>query len=142
MKDQYDRPWLYCAFNEILDNSKKLGGKERPASQMRGFQDAFDYCQLCSIDAVGPLYTWSNLREGLALVQERLDRLASNLEWLELYPSCRVCNLITSVSDHSCLVLSTNGLVHNVSRKPRLFKFESMWVEKGVVRKLLQMHGL
>ncbi|KAF5458321.1 hypothetical protein F2P56_022356 [Juglans regia] len=129
LKDQLDGPWLCCGdFEEILENSEKLGGRERPASQMRGFRDALDYCQLRSIDAVGSLHTWSNFSEGSALVHERLDRFVSNVEWLDLFPTCRVCNRNTSVSDHSCLVLSTDAFVQNVFRKPPLFKFESLWV--------------
>ncbi|KAF5464321.1 hypothetical protein F2P56_014405 [Juglans regia] len=129
LKDRFDGPWLCCGdFNKILERSEKFGGRERPASQMRGFRDALDYCQLRSMDTVGSLYTWCNMREGYALIHERLDRFASNVEWLELFPTSRVCNIITPVSDHSCLVLSTDVSTQNISRKSRSFKFESMWV--------------
>ncbi|KAG7960287.1 hypothetical protein I3843_10G116000 [Carya illinoinensis] len=133
LKDQISGPWLCCGdVNEILDISKKLGGRERPASQMRGFLDALDYCQLRSIPVVGPLYTWSHFREGFALVHEQSNRFLSNVYWLDLFPNCRVSNLITPVSNHICLVLNTEGSVQAAPWKSRLFKFESMWVgERG-----------
>ncbi|KAG7983777.1 hypothetical protein I3843_04G123900 [Carya illinoinensis] len=95
---------------------------------MRGFRDALDYCQLRSLPAVRPLFIWSNLKEGSTLVHERLYRFGSNVDWLELYPYCRVSNLITPVSHHNCLILSTDALVQTVSKKSCLFKFESMWM--------------
>ncbi|XP_042942789.1 uncharacterized protein LOC122276973 [Carya illinoinensis] len=133
LKDQMSGPWLCCEdFNEILNLSEKLGGRVRPASQMRGFRDALDYCQLHSIPAVGPLYTWSNFQEGPALVHERLDRFINNMDWLDLFPNCQVSNLLTPVSDHTCLVLTTEVSVQPAPRTARLFKFESMWVgEQG-----------
>ncbi|XP_042974569.1 uncharacterized protein LOC122306196 [Carya illinoinensis] len=133
LNDQMSRPWLCCGdFNEILDLSENLGGRVRPASQMRGFRDALDYCQLRSIPAVGPLYTWSNFQEGPALVHEWLDYFINNMDWLDLFPNCRVSNLLTPVFDHTCLVLTTEVSVQPAPRTTRLFKFESMWVgEQG-----------
>ncbi|KAG7942844.1 hypothetical protein I3843_15G007300 [Carya illinoinensis] len=132
LKDQFSGPWLCCGdFNEILDISEKSGGRVRPASQMRGFREALDYCQLRSLPAVGPLYTWCNFREGPALIHERLDRFLSNMDWLALFPNCQVSNLPTPVSDHSCLVLTTDASLQPTPRRTRLFKFESMWVGEG-----------
>lgn len=74
LKDQCARLWLcFGDFNEILDNSRKMGSRERPVRQTNDFRNTLDYCQLCSIDVGGSLFTRSNLRDRLALVQKRLD---------------------------------------------------------------------
>lgn len=98
-----------------------MGGRARPYRQMSDCQSESDYCQLCSIDVVGPLFTWSILREGEDLIQQRLDRFAGNIDWLEKYPTCKTQNIATSVSDHNCLVLNTTDVGN-------LFRFEAMWV--------------
>ncbi|KAF5442854.1 hypothetical protein F2P56_035470 [Juglans regia] len=95
---------------------------------MHDFRSALDYCQLKSLDTMGSNFTWSNLREGGDLIQERLDRFTSTIDWLEQYPCCKIRNIPMSVSNHSFLLLNTMDMGCYVSNPVRLFKFEAMWV--------------
>jgi hypothetical protein len=60
---------------------------------MQGFRDALDDCELQDIGFVGPNFTWCNKREGSAMVQERLDRVVCNFQWVNLFPRAKVSHL-------------------------------------------------
>lgn len=80
------------------------------------------------IDYVGSLFTWSKMSEGYAHVKERLDRFQCTMDRFEIYHLCKVGNIVTSVSDHNCLLLNTEGLGDQVHMRTRPFRFKSMWI--------------
>ena len=75
-------PWL-CAgdFNEILDQSEKVGGRRRPQFLMENFRNTLELCGLHELDYKGPLFTWDNGKEGDDFIKERLDRVFANHAW-------------------------------------------------------------
>ncbi|KAL8506330.1 hypothetical protein ACS0TY_017266 [Phlomoides rotata] len=54
-------PWLCVGdFNEILDDSEKLGGSLRNDNRMRDFPYSLETCGLVDLGFVGQKFTWSN----------------------------------------------------------------------------------
>ena len=57
--------WLRMGdFNEILYDSKKLGGANKKWHHMADFREAVEDCNLENMEFSGPKFTWSNKREG------------------------------------------------------------------------------
>ncbi|KAK4393459.1 hypothetical protein Sango_1816700 [Sesamum angolense] len=76
LHDQSRREWL-CAgdFNEILDQSEKLGGPPRPMWQMRKFREALEQCELVDLVLREP-----HSRGALGIV----NRIRCMSDWIEL----------------------------------------------------------
>ncbi|KAK3194206.1 hypothetical protein Dsin_025516 [Dipteronia sinensis] len=65
-------PWLCIGdFNEVLHSAEKHGGPPRQRRLIEDFREAVDDCELMDMGFRGPGFTWSNRREGSAMVQER-----------------------------------------------------------------------
>lgn len=87
-------PWLIVGdFNEVLFEAKKRGGNMCDMGSILGFRDAVDVCGLKDLGYSGYVSTWSN-RRGEEFIKERLDRAFANDDWLELFPSFSVKNLV------------------------------------------------
>jgi hypothetical protein len=67
----------------------------------------------------GNPYTWSNHRQGLGLIKERLDRCIASLEWIHTFSNFSINHLPAHTSDHNPLILDTS--------LPRPFQFEEFW---------------
>ena len=79
---------------------------------------------LIDIQFLGNPFTWSNKREGLANIKERLDWVFSNDNWRILFPRAVVRHIPASTFDHSPILLLTEGEERNIKRP---FKFEKAW---------------
>ena len=77
-------------FNEIVDQSEKLGLIDRIESQMQLFRSTLADCSLSNIGFLGWPYTWSNHRHGDAETWVRLDRGVCSKDWLDLHPNARI----------------------------------------------------
>ncbi|KAI7995959.1 hypothetical protein LOK49_LG11G00272 [Camellia lanceoleosa] len=78
-------------------------------------------------------FTWCNNRAS-GLVRERLDRGLANDEWQTLFPEAHLHTLVSSVSDHSPILVDCFGL-HRVRPQPgprwgRVYHFEVMWLRE------------
>ena len=94
-------PWICMGdFNETLSPSEKWGGSLRIRSQMRGFQQALEQCELTELNSFGPKFTWSNCREGMDFIKEKLDRGVANQEWRDLFPNAEIKVEFSMGSDH------------------------------------------
>ena len=69
-------------------------------------------------------FTWSNRREGLANIKERLDRAFANDRWRLIFPRAVVHNLPAASSYHLPIVLFTEG---EQRCNKRSFKFKEAW---------------
>ncbi|CAN0915231.1 hypothetical protein LINGRAHAP2_LOCUS29006 [Linum grandiflorum] len=85
---------------------------------------------------VGYPFTWARSKGTPRCIEERLDRCFVNESWSERYEVAVLRNLIAPVSDHSPIILSTEGLETHFS--PRLFRFENAWLAEPSLRPLLQ----
>jgi exonuclease III len=100
-------PWVCIGdFNKVLTSSEKLGGNARQQNLMQAFQQTLEECSLTDLGFVGPKFTWSNCQEGVALIQERLDRGVANLAWINIFPDAEVAVNVSSWSDHALLILN------------------------------------
>ncbi|XP_073272102.1 uncharacterized protein [Primulina huaijiensis] len=128
-------PWLVGGdFNEICFDSEKVGGNPRTTSQMQGFRDALDDCDLQDLHCRGELFTWANRRMGNQLILERLDRFVGTLEWRLMYPTTYVQALKYFHSDHRPLYLclgGQNSTAVGASNKHEFIpRFESSWLRE------------
>jgi exonuclease III len=120
-------PWLCVGdFNEITDNNEKSGGAVRHDSQMALFRSTLEVCCLYDLGFSGPMFTWSNCREGGHLIEERLDRAIANQEWCDRFCEAAVSVLAGQSSDHNPLWVNFKKAPRYVRHK-RLFKFEACW---------------
>ena len=121
-----------CAedFNEIIKQSKKLGGRLRPYAQIQIFRDALDECELMDLVFKGFPYTWSkHYRNGFS-IWEWLDRAVASYEWFSKFPSSQVHHIDSTTSHHKILWVELSDL--DFQKKKKVFRFEEMWLaEKG-----------
>lgn len=71
-------------------------------------------------------YTWTNNHKGDCATFERLDRVMGNEEWCSRFSRAAVLVLPIRRSDHSPLILDTNGIE---IRRTRVKRFEEMWLQ-------------
>jgi len=85
------------------------------------FMDAF---VMVDLGFSGNPYTWSNHRQGLDLIKERLDRSIATSQWIHFFPSYSVTHLPALCSNHNPLLLDTSSPSPSL---PRPFRFEEFW---------------
>jgi exonuclease III len=132
-------PWLCMGdFNEILDNSERIGNGVRPGWQIRDFREAVVYSELHDLGFSGLPFTWRNKRDGIAFVTARLDRMLASATWVAEYDGAGVYHLPVQNSDHCPLLLDVPSGSIVVKRK-KIFRFEAMWTKeeqcRGVIGK-------
>ncbi|KAK3198916.1 hypothetical protein Dsin_022331 [Dipteronia sinensis] len=108
-------------------------GPPRQRRLIEEFREAVDDCELMDIGFRGPGFTWSNRRDGSAMVQERLDRGFQYLLWHQMFPNSFVQHLGYWKSDHrpilvEILTASDQYLVVG-ERRRRRFHFEACWAD-------------
>ena len=109
-------PWVVLGdFNEVTTQSEKSGGRPFRQSQCMDLDNFTDAASLVDISYQGKPFTWSNARQGLALIRERLDRALINPAWLDHFPDTKVIHLPKTHSDHCPILLCTalNDLQNN-----------------------------
>ncbi|KAJ8453270.1 hypothetical protein Cgig2_008154 [Carnegiea gigantea] len=62
-----------------------------------------------------------------ASVEERLDRVCANIDWIGLFPSHKVSHLDEKISDH--LPLLVDSYLINLANRSRRICFEIIWAE-------------
>ena len=124
---KFNIPWL-CAgdFNEIMRNSKKLGGSNRNQAQMQLFRDVADECGFIDLGYEGPWHTWQKHFFAGNSIWERLDRALATNDWLLRFAGTKVHHLQADSSDHSPLWTDLAGLEFQAVTKP--FRFEEAWL--------------
>ena len=78
------------------------------------------------IDAgfVGNPFTWSNNRQGLENIKERLDRGSASPTWVHMHLDFSLIHLLAHNSNHNLISLNTNTSFCFLSRP---FRFEEFW---------------
>ncbi|KAL7256323.1 hypothetical protein ACSBR1_010278 [Camellia fascicularis] len=103
------RPWLIAGnLNDVIEqNEKRSYSQNNQNYRCKKFLDNINRCGLMDIGCTRPKFTWSNNRQGLANIMERLDRALCNAEWRIAFPEGVVRNLPRTYSDHSPLMVYT-----------------------------------
>ncbi|KAL0435720.1 UNVERIFIED_CONTAM: hypothetical protein Sradi_0279900 [Sesamum radiatum] len=138
LHSQSQRAWL-CAgdFNEILDQSEKLGGPPRPNWQIRNFRNALSVCGLTDVGYRGSQFTWSNRQPYPQTVQERLDRACANFDWSRIFPEASVSHLHVNCSDHKALLIQLADRPVTSHRMVRPWRFEAAWLQSEQCEKVI-----
>jgi hypothetical protein len=131
LRTHWRGPWI-CAgdFNEALSNDEQIGGRIREENQMALFRDCLDDCGLMDLGYIGPKFTWSNKQGNNRNIKVRLDRAVANSDFMQIYDSCTVENIITSSSDHYAILVNVASASHHIADHPiqHSFKFEAAWM--------------
>ncbi|KAF4372682.1 hypothetical protein F8388_000849, partial [Cannabis sativa] len=139
LKGLFDLPWI-CGgdFNEVLSINEKKGGVDRSLSAISDFQQALDKCDLVDMGFEGQCFTWLNKRQGVAHVQERLDRYFCNQDWHNLFPSVKVINGDFIHSDHRPIAaILENVVCSRQYDKKKSFRFETHWLKDTECRDIV-----
>ncbi|KAL2901324.1 Pyridoxal phosphate homeostasis protein [Bienertia sinuspersici] len=84
---QDNSPWaLLGDLNEVLYETKKNGRNPCDLGSVQQFFSVVDKLGLKDTIMEGYAYTWSNKREGNSFLEEKLDRVLANNEWLSRLP--------------------------------------------------------
>lgn len=96
-----------CDFNEILANTKKIGGITRNNQSMAAFHSILGDYGLADLGFHGPPFTWSRGKRVATRIEERLDRFVADPYWQIMFPSASIKHLPRFVSDHNPILLYT-----------------------------------
>lgn len=130
-------PWMCLGdFNEILHQSEKCGGNEKPRGLMEYFHDALEHCDLVDLGFRRPKFTWNNGREAEAFVQECLDRVVANEGWRNFFPKADILVEGTTTSDHLPIFVDLQDGEILLKSKAN-FKHEASWVLDGEYTKVV-----
>ena len=86
-----------------------LSGTSRNPAQMEAFRDCLQVCELMDIGFLGVPFTYNNNQFGNRNVQVRLDRVCVGEAWKDLFTDACVRHLVSSVSDHSPLLVQVEA---------------------------------
>lgn len=132
-----DEAWLIVGdFNDLLDNSEKVGGPARWEGSFLSFRSFVSQMGLWDLKHSGNHLSWRGTRY-THFIQSRLDRAMANCSLFERFPAGRCEYLRFEGSDHRPIV------VHfDVSREKRkgLFRFDRRLKDKPEIRQLVSLH--
>ncbi|KAG2249330.1 hypothetical protein Bca52824_088958 [Brassica carinata] len=110
-----DAPWFLTGdFNEIVDQSEKLGGALRSDVEGVEFRQMMSDCGLWEIQHKGYKLSWPGVRN-------------NDLEWLHLFLSASARYLSKGCSDHSPVMNFLDGVEW---RKRPMFRYDQRWIKK------------
>ena len=116
-----EEPWFLSGdFNEILDNSEKQGGPERPERSFVEFRFLLSECGLFDLKHTGNFLSWRGVRHS-HLVKCRLDRAMANSACFELFSKGRCEYLRFEGSDHRPIL---SYLGKEKKKKKGLFRYD------------------
>ncbi|XP_015579884.1 uncharacterized protein LOC8272290 [Ricinus communis] len=125
-----DSPWIVMGdFNDILNHREKRGGVAQPNWLVEGFRRAVWDSGLVDLGFQGCPFTWERGRESGLWVQERLNRMLGNGDWVARHKDARVVHLDSVVSDHFPIILHLYRV--EGTRSSKRFRFENLWTNYG-----------
>ncbi|XP_075656413.1 uncharacterized protein LOC142626466 [Castanea sativa] len=108
---------------------KSWGGNPRLEWQMHQFYEVLNKCHLRDLGYIGSDFTWSRRWGSRGWIRERLDRAFVSTSWASIFPQQRLHHVAASTSDYCMLLLKCPQTSWRRKRKPKLFRFESMWLK-------------
>ncbi|KAL2892477.1 DELLA protein GAIP-B [Bienertia sinuspersici] len=112
-----------------VDPCGRAGGLSLMWSNDIEFPSVVDDLGLKDIPIEGRFYTWSNRRDGDDFLEEKLDRVLANNEWLNVFPDSCANTITWDGSEHFPIVFKLNQEVEGPTEEtPKLFRFEARWL--------------
>ena len=109
MTKSFSGPWAIMGdFNSIKGSKEKKGGRHVGESSVNSLRDFINNTGVIDLDFIGPSFTWSNRREGLANIRQRLDQCLCDQEWQTLFPKASIRHLVNANSNHNPILLDTH----------------------------------
>lgn len=132
---QRSAPWLLTGdFNDLLDNSEKVGGPLRWEGSFLSFRNFVSLNGLWDLQFSGNSLSWRGTRY-THFIQSRLDRAMANIEWMEMFPAARSEYLRFEGSDHRPMLTHFD---QHLKKKKGLFRYDRRLSEKPEVRTLVE----
>ncbi|KAK8999419.1 hypothetical protein V6N11_070586 [Hibiscus sabdariffa] len=136
LRNDINAKWCIIGdFNVVVCPEEKYGGAPFDHSSAKWYYEFLNHTYLMEIPSKGGSYTWSNQRCDEEAILEKLDRVVSSLEWNFMFPKAISFIDIAIASDHSPIILLTNGVVKNTKKD---FKFESIWLMENECSRVIQ----
>lgn len=130
-----DKAWLLTGdFNDLLDNSEKVGGPLRWEGSFLSFRSFVSQMGLWDLQHSGNHLSWRGTRYN-HFIQSRLDRAMANCSWFERFPAGRCAYLRFEGSDHRPIVIHFDV---SVRKKKGLFRFDRRLKDKPEIRQLVE----
>ena len=127
--------WLIVGdFNDLLDNSEKVGGPLRWEGSFLAFRSFVSQMGLWDLQHAGNSLSWRGNRYS-HFIQSRLDRAMINCKWAENYPSGCCEYLRFEGSDHRPILVHLN---QSTAKKRGLFRFDRRLKDKPEIKELVE----
>ncbi|KAL7162143.1 hypothetical protein ACSBR2_042591 [Camellia fascicularis] len=125
-----EKPWLVAGdFNDYgSQNERRSFSLNHTSRRTQKFLDRVNNCNLLDLGSTGPRLTWTNNRQGLANIMERLDRAMCNEDWRTMFPEATIQVIPRTYSDHSPLIVHTQDMNNNLLESTAEFTLKvSVW---------------
>jgi hypothetical protein len=119
----------------VLDQTEKLGGYPVSSTSNCPFRNFINLFGMIDLGFAGNPYTWSNNRQGMHLIKERLDRGLASPNWIHLHPKYFLLHLPALTSNHNPISLTTNT---SSCFLPRPFRFEEFWSKDSTCATIIE----
>ena len=135
VSDARDAPWFITGdFNDILNETEKEGGLQRPESSYNDLRTFYSEGDLYDLQYSGDPLSWREQR-GDYLVRCRLDRAAANSNWAERFPTARSVYLTYEGSDHKPIA---SIFEPEKKRRRGVFRFDRRLRDNPEVQELIK----
>lgn len=122
-------------FNCIKGSNEQRGAHCVTEGSVNSLKNFINNTGAIDLGFNGPSFTWSNKREGLVKIKERLDQRFCDQEWKTLFPKAGIRHLVNSNSDHNPILLDTHMENSNTICP---FGFEAMWTRDESSREVVE----
>lgn len=113
-----------------------MGGNVASIQRCQNFNNWIEICDLRDLGFHGPKFTLNNNQEGLANIQERIDRSLANESWCKLFPNNAILHIRKTHSNHFPVLTCCYGLEED--NKARSFRFEKAWLVNEECKPLIE----
>lgn len=129
-----DKAWLITGdFNDLLDNSEKIGGPLRWEGSFLSFRSFISQNGIWDLQHSGNSLSWRGTRYN-HFIQSRLDRAMSNIPWSEMFPAGRCEYLRFEGSDHRPVITYFDA---NLRKKKGMFRYDRRLRDKPEIRSIV-----